>query len=194
MKKWKTVTKEINMIIKGKRKQRPDQSDGTPKKIENKNKTRDERSPEKKKLKEKEAIEEERPLNDKKRDDNKKESEKAKGGKAIDKLGSIQVIENPTLVSCRGANLNKVDMDSMGEKGYITDGVIQFTMESVCERVEKEMRKERIDVVGPNVAYLIQKNDKIEEIKNHKIGLGLDKLDWVFYPVSDKENPEEGDG
>ena len=67
-------------------------------------------------------------------------------------------------------------------------------MESVCERVEKEMMKERIDVVGPNVAYLIQINDKIEEIKNQKIGLGLDKLDWVFYPVSDKENPEEGDG
>ena len=63
MKKWKTMTKEINMFIRGKRKQR---TDGTPEK------TRDERSPEKKKLKEKEAIEEERPLNDKKKDDNKK--------------------------------------------------------------------------------------------------------------------------
>ena len=64
MKKWKKVTKDINMIIKGKRKHSPD---GTPEKIENNNKTRDERRPEKKKLKEKEAVEEECPLNNQKK-------------------------------------------------------------------------------------------------------------------------------
>ena len=67
-------------------------------------------------------------------------------------------------------------------------------MQSICEKMQKEMRNEWVDVVCPNVVYYIQKHDNREDIKNQKRGLRLEELDWVFYPVSDKENPEEGEG
>ena len=183
MKTWKAVSKEINMIIKGKRKQRPDR---TPERIYDK-------SPEKKKLKEKKAVEES-PPNKQKKDEKKEENEKAEGKKTADKSGKIESIENSTLISCRGANLNQVDMNSMCEKGYLTDGIIHLATQSILEIMEEEMKNERLDIVAPNVANLIQNSDYIDVIENQKRGLGLDELDWVLYPVNDKKNPEEGDG
>merc|ERR1712082_105876 len=82
----------------------------------------------------------------------------------------------------------------MDEKGLITDEVIQFVNQSICEKMEKEMGNERVDVVGPNVVYYIQKLENREDIKEQKRGLGLEKLDWVIYPVNDNEDPEKGDG
>ena len=67
--------------------------------------------------------------------------------------------------------MNQVDIDSMGDKGLITDEVIQFVMQSICEKMEKELINKPVTIIGPNVVYYTQKHDNIKDIKYQKRGL-----------------------
>ena len=66
-------------------------------------------------------------------------------------------------------------------------------MEAFLEYM-KSQTSDKISVVGPNVAHLMQKHYDKREIEDQKKGLNLKEHDWVIFPINDKDDPEKGDG
>ena len=157
----------IPMIKRGKRKVR---EVGSPEKHKGIGK-KDEKSPTKKKSK----------TDGNKDEDNEELSDKAK--KASEKC----------LISCGGANLNQADMESLEDKRYVTDEIILFFMEAILEYM-KSQTSDKISVVGPSVAHLMQKHYDKREIDDQKKGMKLNEHDWVIFPINDKDDPDKGDG
>ena len=84
------------------------------------------------------------------------------------KVEREKAIDNWTLISCSGANLNQVDIDSMKDKGFITDEVMQFVMQSIFEKMEKDMVNDLVVIFGPSVVHYIQKQeDKKDAFLSH---------------------------
>ena len=102
-------------------------------------------------------------------------------------------VDGKCLISCGGANLNQADIESLKDKGYVTDEIILFFMEAFLEYM-KSQTSDKISVVGPNVAHLMQKHYDKREIEVQKKGLNLKEHDWVIFPINDKDDPEKGDG
>ena len=124
-----------------------------------------------------------------------KKKPKADGGKSediSDKAKNVNVNEK-SLISCGGANLHQADIESLEDKGLVTDEIILFFMQAILEYMKSQIG-DKVSVVGPNVAYLIQKQHDKREIESQKKGINLKEHDWVFYPINDKNDPEKGDG
>ena len=66
-------------------------------------------------------------------------------------------------------------------------------MQAILEYV-KSQTDDRINVVGPSVAYWIQTQYDKREIEYQKKGINQKDYEWVIYPINDKDDPEKGDG
>ena len=109
-----------------------------------------------------------------------------------DKAKNVNVSEK-CLISCGGANLNQVDIESLEGKGLVTDEIILFFMQAILEYMKSQIG-DKVSVVGPNVAYLIQKELDKRVIDSQKKEINQNDHDWVIYPINDKDDPEKGDG
>ena len=109
-----------------------------------------------------------------------------------DKAKNVNVNEK-CLISCGGANLNQVDIESLEGKGLVTDEIILFFMQAILEYMKSQIG-DKVSVVGPNVAYLIQKELDKRVIDSQKKEINQNDHDWVIYPINDKDDPEKGDG
>ena len=98
-----------------------------------------------------------------------------------------------SLISCGGANLNQADIDSLENKGLVTDEIILFFMQAILEYM-KSQTKERINMVGPSISYWIQAQNDKREIDHQKKEINQKDYDYVFFPINDKDDPEKGDG
>ena len=98
-----------------------------------------------------------------------KKKPKADGGKSediSDKAKNVNANEK-CLISCGGANLNQVDIESLEGKGLVTDEVILFFMQAILEYMKSQIG-DKVSVVGHNVAYLIQKQFDKRIIESQK--------------------------
>ena len=66
-------------------------------------------------------------------------------------------------------------------------------MQAILEYVESQT-KDRINMVGPSVSYLIQSLYDKRDIENQKKAINQKDYDWVIFPINDKDDPEKGDG
>ena len=66
-------------------------------------------------------------------------------------------------------------------------------MQAILEYVESRT-KDRINMVGPSVSYLIQSLYDKRDIGNQKKAINQKDYDWVIFPINDKDDPEKGDG
>ena len=148
------------------------------------------------------AMEEETPEKNKSigEKEDEKTSEKSKlktdGNKEEKNRGMCDKDKNgnkKSLISCGGANLSQADIESLENGGLVTDEIIQFFMQALLEYV-KSQTDDRINVVGPSVAYLIQTEYDKRVIESTKKGINLKDYDWVIYPINDKDDPDKGDG
>ena len=102
-------------------------------------------------------------------------------------------VREKCVISCGGANLNQADIESLEGKGLVTDEIILFFMQAILEYMKSQIG-DKVSVVGPNVAYLIQKEFDKRVIESQKKEINQKEHDWVIYPINDKEDPEKGDG
>ena len=128
--------------------------------------------------------------------ENRKNNMKTDEREKVDKNESSDKDKNgnkKSLISCGGANLNQADIESLEKKGLVTDEIIQFFMQALLEYVESRT-KDRINMVGPSVSYLIQSLYDKRDIGNQKKAINQKDYDWVIFPINDKDDPEKGDG
>ena len=104
------------------------------------------KSPTKKKLKVGEVnrknVEEKKARKEETNPNNDKDNKNKKAKTNDNKIGNAgQYI---SLLSCRESDLFKEDYESMNDKKYITDGGIQFYIQSLWERIKDDMKDKKL--------------------------------------------------
>ena len=99
-----------------------------------------------------------------------------------------------SLISCRESNLYPEDLESTNDSKHITDGGIQFYVQSLWESLEEDMKNKKVKIVSPSASYYIQKHDSKKEIRKMIDDWELNKYEWVIYPINNKKDVETDGG
>ena len=154
------------------------------------------KSPTKKKLKVGEVnrknVEEKKARKEETNPNNDNDNKNKKAKTNDNKIGNAgQYI---SLLSCRESNLFKEDYESMNDKKYITDGGIQFYIQSLWERIEDDMKDKKVKIVSPSISHYIQSHDSKKAIRNMINDMEFNDSEWIIYPINNKVDVEKDGG
>ena len=101
--------------------------------------------------------------------------------------------KNETLTTIHGIRISKEDRMSLENGKHVTCTIISLYIKE-SENCNKEiLEKNKILMIQPAMVQLLQLGEGtyVKETKKH---LNLAKYGWIFFPISNRENPDEGDG
>ena len=99
-----------------------------------------------------------------------------------------------SLLTCRESDLFQEDLESMDDRKYITDGGIQFYIQSLWERIEEDIKNKKVKIVSPSISYYIQNQDSKKEIRKMINDMELNNSEWKIYPINNKKDTEKDGG
>ena len=98
-----------------------------------------------------------------------------------------------TLTTIDGIQVSKEDRLSLENGKSVTCTIISLFMKKF-ENINKELLEvNKILMIQPAMVQLLQLQERTY-VKEQKKHINMTKYDWILFPISNRENPMEGDG
>ena len=100
---------------------------------------------------------------------------------------------NEVLAMIDGIQISKDDRMSLENGKNVTCTIISLFITKFQNCNKEILEKNKILMIQPAIVQLLQLGEgtNVKEQKNH---LNMTKYDWILFPISNRENPMEGDG
>ena len=100
---------------------------------------------------------------------------------------------NETLTTIDGIQITKEDRLSLQNGKNVTCTIISLFIKKFEDKNKELIEVNKILMIQPAMAQLLQLQERTY-VKEQKKYLNMTKYDWILFPVSNRENPMEGDG
>ena len=100
---------------------------------------------------------------------------------------------NETLTTIDGIQITKEDRLSLQNGKNVTCTIISLFIKKFEDNNKKLLEVNKILMIQPAMAQLLQLQERTY-VKEQKKYLNMTKYDWILFPISNRENPMEGDG
>ena len=100
---------------------------------------------------------------------------------------------NETLTTIDGIQITKEDRLSLQNGKNVTCTIISLFIKKFEVNNKKLLEVNKILMIQPAMAQLLQLQERTY-VKEQKKYLNMTKYDWILFPISNRENPMEGDG
>ena len=98
-----------------------------------------------------------------------------------------------TLTTIDGIKLTKADRMSIENGKNVTCTIISLFIKKFESSSKDVLEKNKIMLIQPAIVQLLQLQEK-KYVKEQKEHLNMSKYDWIIFPISNRKNPDEGDG
>ena len=85
-------------------------------------------------------------------------------------------------------------LKSLEDRNFVTDPILQLFFTAFKERAKTYLGRNKIMIVMPAMAHILQNYISKESIRAQIMQLKLKEYDWVIYPVNNNKDPEDGNG
>ena len=100
---------------------------------------------------------------------------------------------NEILTTIDGIQVSKEDRMSLEYGKNVTCTIISLFTKKFENNNTEILEKNKILIIQPAMTQLLQLGERTN-VKEQKKHLNITKYDWIFFPISNRENPMEGDG
>ena len=98
-----------------------------------------------------------------------------------------------TLTTIDGIRITKADRMSIENGKNVTCTIISLFIKKLESSSKDALEKNKILLIQPAIVQLLQLQEK-KYVKEQKEHLNMSKYDWIIFPISNRKNPDEGDG
>ena len=117
---------------------------------------------------------------------------KPTGGEETRKMKSTNQASE-TLTTIDGIKITKVDRMSIENGKNVTCTIISLFIKKLESSNKDALEKNKILLIEPAIVQLLQLQEK-KDVKEQKEHLHMSKYDWILFPISNRKNPDKGDG
>ena len=98
-----------------------------------------------------------------------------------------------TLTTIDGIKITKADRISIENRKKVTCTIISLFIKKLESSNKDALENNKILMIEPAIVQLLQLQEK-KYVKEQKEHLNMTNYDWILFPISNRKNPDEGDG
>merc|ERR1712096_508090 len=114
------------------------------------------------------------------------------GGEETRKVKSMSQVSE-TLTTIDGIKITKADRMSIENRKNVTCTIISLLIKKLESSNKDALENNKIIMIEPAIVQLLQLQEK-KYVKEQKEHLNMTNYDWILFPISNRKNPDEGDG